>query len=148
VVRVQERKERRLFEPPPWLDEERVRRARKAARRIVRESLSGERRGSLAEAIRSLYEVVPREEWLARAVARLLLGTVERVSESVWRVYGVPGLGDSYSLYVVSLREGRYECTCFTHSYGYVRRARICTHIAAVMLRRRQLKLVDYGGSR
>jgi hypothetical protein len=81
-------------------------------------------------------------------VARLLLGTVERVSDSVWRVYGVPGLGDGYGLYVVSLREGRYECTCFTHSYGYVRRARICTHIAAVMLRRRQLKLVDYGGAR
>jgi hypothetical protein len=146
LARAGERK--RLFEPPPWLDEERVRRARKAARRIVREALEGRRRGSLAEAIRSLHDAVPREEWIARAVARLLLGTVERVSASVWRVYGVPGLGDSYGLYIVSLREGRYECTCFTHSYGYVRRARICTHIAAVMLRRRQLKLVDYGGAR
>ena len=135
---------RRLVKPPPWLDEERVRRARKAARRIVRESLSGERRGSLAEAIRDLYGTVEREEWLVRAVTRLLLGTVERVSASVWRVYGVPGLGDWYSVYVVSIgADGRYRCTCFNTRFGYVRRARICTHIAAVMLRRRQLKLLE-----
>ena len=143
------RKGRGLFEPPPWLDEERVRRARKAARRIVRESLEGRRRGSLAEAIRSLHDAVPREEWLSRAVTRLLLGTVERASAHVWRVYGVPALGDWYSVYVVSIgADGRYECSCFNTRFGYVRRARICTHIAAVMLRRRQLKLVDYGGAR
>jgi hypothetical protein len=36
---------------------------------------------------------------------------------------------------------GKYTCTCFSHSYGYVRRARICTHIAAVMFFRRQRRL-------
>lgn len=134
---------RRAVEPP-WLDPERVRRAKRAARRIVRESLRGERRDSLAEAVKSIYMDVPRESWVARAVARLLLRTVERVSESVWRVYGVPELGDWYNEYVVSLEGGKYRCSCFNTKFGYVRRARICTHIAAVMLKRRQRKIEDY----
>ena len=123
-----------------------MKKARRAAKLIVREALSGRRRGSLAEAIRDLYNTVPREEWLVRAVTRLLLGTVERASQSVWRVHGVSALGDHYSLYIVSLtRGGRYECSCYSHAYGYVREYRICTHIAAVMLRRRQLRLVEEG---
>jgi hypothetical protein len=128
----------------PWLDPERVRRAKRAARRIVKQALKGERRDSLAEAIKSIYMDVPRESWVARAVARLLLRTVERVSESVWRVYGVPELGDWYNEYVVSLEGGKYRCSCFNTKFGYVRRARICTHIAAVMLKRRQRKIEDY----
>jgi hypothetical protein len=133
-----------LVEQPPWLDPERVARANRAARRIVRESLRGERRDSLAEAVKSIYMDVPRESWVARAVARLLLKTVERVSESVWRVHGVPELGDWYNEYIVSLEGGKYRCSCFNTKFGYVRRARICTHIAAVMLKRRQRKIEDY----
>ncbi|MCC6049078.1 MAG: hypothetical protein LM580_00125 [Thermofilum sp.] len=138
-------RERRGAAELPWLDPERVARAKRAARRIVRESLRGERGDSLAEAIRSLYADVPRVEWLARAAARLLLRTVERASASVWRVYGVPELGDWYNVYIVSIgADGKYRCSCFNTRFGYVRRARICTHIAAVMLKRRQRKIEDY----
>ena len=138
-------RERRGAAELPWLDPERVARARRAARRIVKQALRGERRDSLGEAIRSLYADVPRESWVARAVARILLKTVERASASVWRVYGVPALGDWYNVYIVSIgADGRYRCSCFNTKFGYVRRARICTHIAAVMLKRRQRKIEDY----
>jgi len=37
--------------------------------------------------------------------------------------------------------EERHRCDCFFRAYGYVRKARICSHVATVMLHRRQLRL-------
>ena len=121
----------------PWLDPERVREARREALRAVREALQGLRRDELASAIAELYGEIPREGWLARGVARVLLGTVVRRGGSTWLVYGVPELGDWHGYYIVSLEEGRYRCSCYSSKWGWRRAGRICTHVAAVMLARR-----------
>ena len=133
-----------MVKRPKWLDEGEVRRARREAWKIVKESLRGERTDSLAAAIIELYRDVPRRSWIVRAVTRLLLGTVDRVTRRTWRVYGVPALGDWYAWYVVSLEGGKYVCSCFSTRWGHVRRRRICTHIAAVILRRRQRLIEEY----
>jgi hypothetical protein len=114
-----------------------VREARREARRVVREALREERGDELAAAIKSLYADVPREEWVARAVARFLLGTVARKGEGTWLVYGVPELGDWHGYYTVVLEGGRYRCSCYATKWGWRRASRICTHVAAVMLARR-----------
>ena len=103
----------------------------------MREALRGERGDGLAAAIKSLYADVPREEWVARAVARVLLGTVARKGEGTWLVYGVPELGDWHGYYIVALEGGRYRCSCYATKWGWRRARRICTHVAAVMLARR-----------
>ena len=38
-------------------------------------------------------------------------------------------LGDSYDSYQVNLEGKRYECSCYSHAYGDVRRRRICGHV-------------------
>ena len=121
---------------PPWLEPERVRETRRRARAIVREALEGEG-GELAAAILDLHSEVPRRDWIARAVTRVLLGTVERKGEDTWLVYGVPELGDWHGYYIVSLEGGRYRCSCYSTKWGWRRAGRICTHVAAVMLSRR-----------
>ncbi len=131
------RRRRGLSPKPPWLDPEKVREARREARCVVREALRGERGDELAAAIKSLHADVPREEWLARAVARVLLGTVARKGEGTWLVYGVPELGDWHGYYIVSLEGGKYRCSCYATKWGWRRARRICTHAAAVMLARR-----------
>ena len=122
---------------PPWLDAELVRDAEREARYIVRSVLEGSRGGELSTAILDLYREIPREGWLARGVARVLLGTVVRKGEGTWLVYGVPEFGDWHSYYIVSLEKGKYRCSCFSTGWGWRRARRICTHVAAVMLARR-----------
>jgi len=125
---------------PSWLDAERVREAMREARALVREALEGEG-GELAAAILDLHREIPRREWIARAVARVLLGTVVRKGEGVWLVYGVSELGDWHGYYIVSLEGGKYRCSCYSSKWGWRRAKRICTHVAAVMLTRRAERL-------
>jgi len=66
---------------------------------------------------------------------------VERVGGEHWLVKGLPEMGDTYPWYNVWIHEGRYRCDFFSQAYGYVRKARICSHIVTVVLYRRQLKL-------
>jgi hypothetical protein len=134
---VGKRGERGLLPKPPWLDPEKVREAEREALRVVREALQGVRRDELASAVLELYREIPRESWLVRGVARVLLGTVARKGEGAWLVYGVPELGDWHGYYIVALEGGRYRCSCFASSWGWRRARRICTHVAAVMLARR-----------
>jgi hypothetical protein len=47
---------------------------------------------------------------------------------------GVTALGDRHASYLVWLDGDKYMCTCFTHPYGYVRQARICTHSSCHVL--------------
>ncbi|MHB9302393.1 hypothetical protein [Thermofilum pendens] len=124
--------------------ETRVKQALREAREIIRRTLGGQPGGSLEEALRDLYERVPREEWLRRALARYLLGTVERQGSSTWVVRGVPELGDRKPLYIVTFTGDRYECSCYRGAYGWARRRSICTHIGAVMLERRRRRIDDY----
>jgi len=85
------------------------------------------------------------DSWYVRAVLRVLSG-VKRVRKDHWIVPGSHVLGDYYPYYnVVMTKDGKYTCDCHVHAYGYVRKSRICTHIAAVMVYRRvgvQLKLM------
>ncbi|MEM3943753.1 MAG: hypothetical protein QXJ59_06685 [Thermofilaceae archaeon] len=111
---------------------------RRRARELVRRALRGESDAPLARAIRDLFSDVPRRSWIERAVTRFLAHTVERRGRTVYVVRGLPELGDWKEAYVVQrVGERLYHCSCYSSSYGYVRRARICTHIAAVILYRR-----------
>ena len=74
------------------------------------------------------------DSWYVRAVLRILSG-VKKVCKDHWIVPGLNTLGDYYPYYNVVLgSDGRYVCDCHVHAYGYVRKSRICTHIAAVMV--------------
>jgi len=92
---------------------------------------------AVVEAVKELRELFPHksESWFLRAAVRSL--GVREVRGNVWVVPGFPELGDYYSEYVVRFSGGKYSCDCFARSYGYVRSARICTHVAAVMVYRR-----------
>ncbi len=57
-----------------------------------------------------------------------------------WLVEGVDALNDAYPSYSVVFnenRELRYECSCFSHGQGDSRRRRLCSHVIAVVLHRR-----------
>ena len=114
------------------------------AEALLESALSGRCGDSLCEAVRELHAVFPRRSWLARSIARLLLGTV-RPSRlpGLWYVEGVRGLGDWKAVYTVEYVGGEegYRCSCYSSTFGYARRSRVCTHVGAVMLYRRQLKL-------
>ena len=118
------------------------------AREVVDSALSGACGDSLCEAVRDLYASFPRRGWLVRATARLLMGTVRRSKVPwLWYVDGVRDFGDRQAVYLVELVSGEgYRCSCHKSLYGYRRRARVCTHAAAVMLYRRQLQVLDFLG--
>jgi len=102
-----------------------------------------EERGDLLDALGELQASFPDkpEEWFYRATYRLLAGKVERARSEHLLVEGLLEMGDTYPWCNVWVSDGRYRCDCFFRAYGYVRKARICTHIATVMLCRRQLRL-------
>ena len=90
----------------------------------------------LGNAIKSLKNSFPNkaESWYIRASIRVLLG-VKKISYRHWQVKGLKMLGDAYPFYNVYLtKEGKYICDCYSRTYGYVRRAKICTHVAAVII--------------
>lgn len=62
---------------------------------------------------------------------------VHQIGEKAWIVDGETNQGDTFESYEVSLWEGRYECSCYAHAYGDVRRRRICGHVRDVMYWRR-----------
>lgn len=100
---------------------------------------------SLAEAYRELRAVFPEksDSWFYRALYRALAG-VEPAGRGRWLVKGFRELGDARPLYNVWVSEGRYMCDCFFRPHGQARMKSICTHIAAVMLWRRQRKLDEF----
>jgi len=101
----------------------------------------------LIEALEDLRESFPEKSpsWYIRAVLRLFSG-IKKVSKNHWIVKGFKELGDQYPYYnVIFTKSGKYICDCHMHTYGHVRRMKICTHIAAVMVLRRvgrQLKIL------
>ncbi|RLE78489.1 MAG: hypothetical protein DRJ52_10355 [Thermoprotei archaeon] len=73
-----------------------------------------------------------KETWIIRAGARSLF--VEKISKKHWLVKGFKELGDYYEAYHVTKGpDNKYHCSCHTHTYGYVREKKICTHIGAVI---------------
>jgi len=100
------------------------------------------------EAVEYLKRKFPYKSisWYTRAVYRFLFG-VKQVSENKWIIIGLPELGDFYDSYIVVYdeHENRYICDCFFRAYGYLRKKRVCTHIAAVILYRqfkKRLKVI------
>jgi len=101
---------------------------------------------SLVEALRDLHRAFPDKprSWFFRAVYRVVKGTVER-RRGYWIVKGLEELGDTKPAYLVTIgKSGKYYCSCFAGMYGAVRQKHICTHIAAVMLHRRQRRLTEF----
>lgn len=126
----------------------------KLARRIIsgREvdyneyGLSREEYLSLIDSIDFLYEQFPNksDSWILRAIIRAML--TKQIERNRWRVEGLQELGDLYGYYIVSYYEypSKYFCTCYNTMYGYVRKAKICTHIAGVILYRRWRNRISY----
>lgn len=124
----------------------RLKEVRRRAREIVRRArgLPDPGDDSLIEALRELMALFPdkSDSWFERAVMRVLLGV--RRKRGYWLVPGLPELGDRYTVYGVVFKGGRYVCDCYLRMYGRTREKVICTHVAAVMLARRQRKLSEY----
>jgi len=97
------------------------------------------------EAVEYLKERFPSksESWYVRAIYRFLFG-VKQLDENRWIVLGLPELGDHYDSYMVvyDKHENKYICDCHFRAYGYVRKAKVCTHIAAVILYRQFKKRI------
>ena len=62
---------------------------------------------------------------------------VRGLSHDGWEVTGNSGQGDAFEFYYVSLHGQRYECSCYSHAYGDVRRRRICGHVRDTIIWRK-----------
>ncbi|RLE78034.1 MAG: hypothetical protein DRJ52_10855 [Thermoprotei archaeon] len=93
-------------------------------------------RNALAD-LKMLFPNKPKS-WFTRATIRSFY--VKEVSRNHWTVEGLRELGDHYTEYHVTFNGSKYACSCYAHMYGYSRKKRICTHIAAVMVYRRVLR--------
>ena len=118
--------------------------AKQKAKEKIERCESGTDSDSVCDVIRFAKERYGvNESWIVRSLARYMLNTVRKHDklDNAWLVDGIPRLGDSHAVYMVWLEDGRYKCTCFTHTYGYARRANVCTHIGAVLFYTRQRRL-------
>ena len=100
---------------------------------------------SLVEALTNLIYTFPDKpkSWFFRAVYRVLKGTVKK-KRGYWIITGLLELGDTKPTYIVTFSRNRYYCSCYTTMYGAVRQKQICTHVAALILYRRQRKITEY----
>jgi len=71
-------------------------------------------------------------------VTRAKKRTVIPIGKGIWKVVGEPKLGDTYSMYKVTLNGKRYSCSCYAHYFGESRANRICSHVLAVIMYRKQ----------
>ncbi len=83
------------------------------------------------------------ESWFLRAAIRVVVGVI-KIGEYKWKVPGVRELGDVYNWYLVRYdeRSKTYICDCFSHYGGIYRRRKVCTHVAAVIVRRKMDSLL------
>lgn len=63
--------------------------------------------------------------------------SVRPLAHDDWEVTGNSKEGDSFEFYYVSLHDERYECSCYSHAYGDVRRRRICGHVRDTIIWRK-----------
>lgn len=65
--------------------------------------------------------------------------TVQQTDEYDWIVHGNPKLGDAYPNYYITLPKGelKYVCSCYSHGRGEYRKRRMCSHVLAVILFRK-----------
>ncbi len=62
---------------------------------------------------------------------------VRQLPHNDWEVTGNSKEGDAFEFYYVSLHDQRYECSCYSHAYGDVRRRRICGHVRDTIIWRK-----------
>ena len=72
--------------------------------------------------------------------------TVEQIGERAWQVLGSSKLSDAYPEYIITLPTGatKYDCTCYGHGMGDVRRRKMCSHVLAVVLWRKKPENVTW----
>jgi hypothetical protein len=73
-----------------------------------------------------------RVSWLNMSMKRLPDVKVIKIDES-WLVRGLPP-GDTQPWYLVRNIDGSLLCPCYYHSFGKMRKLRMCTHTGAVLL--------------
>lgn len=86
-----------------------------------------------------------RESLVERAELRLSRAELVRRGPNEWELPGYDDLGDEYPRYIVRLAGNRYICTCYGHYGGEIRQRRICSHVLAVILWRKDHR-DDYRG--
>jgi Rad3-related DNA helicase len=86
-----------------------------------------------------------RESLVERAELRLSRARPVRRNRDEWELPGYDDLGDEYPRYIVRLAGNRYICTCYGHYGGDIRQRRICSHVLAVILWRKDHR-DDYRG--
>lgn len=78
--------------------------------------------------------------WYMRVIARCLVGA-KRVAKYHWILPGIKPLRDRYPYYNVVLTDkGEWFCDCFTRRFGWRRREKMCTHVAAIVILRKAVK--------
>lgn len=77
-----------------------------------------------------------RPSLMARAKKREVLE--DPWLSNVWSVTGDSKLGDVHHNYEVVLNGKKYDCTCHTSAHGETRARRMCSHVLAVILYRRE----------
>ena len=96
--------------------------------------------GCFVEDLIQFYTYVIKERyrkgqtWATRVLERIYRKTVRMLTKNIWIVQGIPELGDAYNYYEVSLQDGKFRCSCFSHSWGSRRRQEMCTHVGAVIV--------------
>lgn len=108
---------------------------------VKRSSWTGKAVGRTSERQAPISAPVHASETL---MARAKKRTVRRIGKidgaTTWRVDGDPKLGDSYREYHVTLAAGsrKYGCSCYSTTHGESRRRKMCSHVLAVVLARRE----------
>ena len=82
-------------------------------------------------------KIDPEEKFRASLVSRARKRIVTPIGGNTWRVAGDPKLGDTYPVYKVTLNGKRYSCSCYAHYYGESRANKVCSHVLAVIMYRR-----------
>jgi ATP-dependent DNA helicase DinG len=78
------------------------------------------------------------EERRPALVARARKRVVEWGGGDSWVIAGDHKLGDTYDEYIVHLVGRKYHCSCYDTAHGETRARRLCSHVLAVLLWRRE----------
>lgn len=74
----------------------------------------------------------------AMSRARKRVGDVRPTLNNTWTVVGNKKMGDVYDAYYVEFNAPKYHCSCYEHGNGDVRARKICSHVLAVILWRKE----------
>lgn len=100
----------------------------------------------LALSIEKLKRKFPNKSssWILRAAIRVIIGILP-LSSNAWKVPGLMELNDYYSWYYVRFDNAVsvYKCDCYYHAWGFYRKYKVCTHVAAVLVFKEMNRLMS-----